>query len=135
MLKPLKMAKLKECYYQTKQDQRKSSVQQMMQKSTDFLRRIIVSGEGQGGVILSCVCSYCHRFSLEDYNWLVSAWHGKTGQLVVRGVRRPVHLEWFEQNLGYAGRCIPVRQRCFGRMPCHHVRAKTSCAGSSTFGW
>ena len=43
-LNPWMMAKLKESYYQAKQDddQRKSSVQQMMQKSTDFPRRIIV---------------------------------------------------------------------------------------------
>ena len=48
------MVKLKECYYQAKQDndQRRSIVQQMLQKGTDFLRRIISPAEGQAGVTL-----------------------------------------------------------------------------------
>ena len=32
-----------------------------LRKSTDFLRRIIVPVEGQGGVTLSYVCPHCHR--------------------------------------------------------------------------
>ena len=44
-------AKLQECYSEVKQedDERKFIVQQIMQKSTDFLMRIIVPVEGQGG--------------------------------------------------------------------------------------
>ena len=51
-LNPWTMAKLKGSYFEAKQDddQRKSVVQQIKQKNTDFLRRIIVPVEGQGGV-------------------------------------------------------------------------------------
>ena len=74
-------------------------------KSTDFLRRIIVLVEGQGGVTLSYVCPHCHRVPIEDYIWFVSravtaARNGKTLQLVLRGMRRPVQLELPEQSLG-----------------------------------
>ena len=50
-LNPWMMAKLQESYHQARQedDQRKSIVQQVMQKSTDFLRRIIAPAEGQSG--------------------------------------------------------------------------------------
>ena len=49
---PWMMTKLQESCYQAKQDddQRKSVARQIMQRSTDFLRRIIVPVEGQGGV-------------------------------------------------------------------------------------
>ena len=58
-------------------DQRKSIVQQIQQKSTDFLRRIIAPVGGEGVVSLSFVCSHCHRFSIEDDIWWVSTRHGK----------------------------------------------------------
>ena len=53
-------------------------VQQILQKSTDFLRRVIVPDEGQGGVTLSYVCPDVHQYPLEDYIcfWWVSAAHG-----------------------------------------------------------
>ena len=59
-LNPWTMAKLKESYFEAKQDddQRKSVVQQIKQKNTDFLRRIFVPVEGQGGVTLSYVCPH-----------------------------------------------------------------------------
>ena len=55
--------KLKESHYQATQDAdpRKSTVQQIMRKSVDFWRRIIVQGEGQGVVTVSYVCARCHR--------------------------------------------------------------------------
>ena len=48
---PWMVAKLKERYYQARQedDQRKSIVQQVLRKSADFLKRIIVEGHGGGG--------------------------------------------------------------------------------------
>ena len=62
--------KIQECYHEVKRedDQRKSTGQQILQKSTDFheadhcavLRR---------GVTLSYVCPHCHRLPLEDYVW------------------------------------------------------------------
>ena len=64
---PWTWSKLQEFYHEVKQvdDQRKSVVQ-IMQRSTDFLRRIIVPVEGQGRVPLSWVCPHCHRYPLED---------------------------------------------------------------------
>ena len=55
-LNPWMMAKLKGSCYRAKQgdDHHKSIVQQVLQKSTDFL-------EGQGGIRLSYVCPHCHR--------------------------------------------------------------------------
>ena len=72
------MAKLTESYCKARQedDQRKSIVQNVKQKGTDFLRRIIVPVEGQGGVMLSYVCPHCHRLPLEGYIWWVSMVHG-----------------------------------------------------------
>ena len=57
--------KLRECYSEVAQEdeQRKSIVQLILQKSTHFLRRIFVPVEGQGGVTVSYVCPHCHRFS------------------------------------------------------------------------
>ena len=51
-------AKLQECYSEVTQedDERKSIVQQILHRSRDFLRRIIVPVQGQGGVTLSSVC-------------------------------------------------------------------------------
>ena len=51
-------AKLRECYSEVEHDdeERKDIVQQMLQKSTDFLRQIIVPLKGQGGGhIVVCV--------------------------------------------------------------------------------
>ena len=56
-------AKLQECHIEVTQedDERKSIERHFLQKSTDFLRRIIVPVVGQGGVTLSCRCLHCHR--------------------------------------------------------------------------
>ena len=56
-------------------EERKSIVQQIMHKSTDFQRRIIMPIERQGRVTLSRVCSHCHRYLLEDNIWCSSG-HG-----------------------------------------------------------
>ena len=65
-------AKLQECSNEVKQDddEPKSIVQQILQKGTDFVRRIIVPVEGQEmAVTLSYVCPECHRCLLEDHIW------------------------------------------------------------------
>ena len=51
--------KIHECHHEVRQedDQRKSVVQQILQKSTDFLRRIIAPVGGQGG-------SHCRTYAL-----------------------------------------------------------------------
>ena len=74
--------KVQECNHEVRQqdDQRKSMVQQILQKSADFRRRIIapVGGQGGGGVTLSYVCPYvCHRFPTGDHIWWVSTRHGQ----------------------------------------------------------
>ena len=58
-------------------DVRKCIVRQILFKSTDFLRWIIVPVRRQGGVTLSYVCLHCHRYPLGAYIWWVSAKHGK----------------------------------------------------------
>ena len=45
----------------------------IMLRSTDFLRRIIAPGGGQGGVTMSYLWPNCNSFPLEDYMWWVSA--------------------------------------------------------------
>ena len=54
-----------------------SIVQDIQRKSTDFLRRVIVPIESQGGVTLSYVCPHCHCLPLEDEIWWVTSGHGK----------------------------------------------------------
>ena len=63
--------KLRESYSEVEQkdEERKSIVQQILDKSTDFLRRVTVPVEGQGAVTLSYVCPRCHRYPLEDCIW------------------------------------------------------------------
>ena len=42
--------------------------QDILRKSTDFLRRIIAPVDGMGGVSLSYVCPHCNCFPLDDYS-------------------------------------------------------------------
>ena len=56
--------------------QKMSIVQEIMFKSSDYLRRIIAPVGGQGGVTMSYLCQNCNSFSLNDYVWWDSA--GKT---------------------------------------------------------
>ena len=78
-LNPCTMAKLKESHIQVRQDddQRKSVVQQIMQKSADFLRRTVEATEGQRRVTPSYVCPNCHRYPLEEYIWWISTVYEK----------------------------------------------------------
>ena len=89
-LNPWMIAKLKASYGQATQDddECKSIVQQIMQKSTDFLRRIVVPVEGQGGVALSHVCPDCHRYPLEDYiKWVSLGYTAKSRKKQSGGTR------------------------------------------------
>ena len=65
---------LRECHSEVEQDDEewKSIVQQFLHMSTDFLRRIIVPVDGQGGVTPSYVCPHCHRYP-HDCIWWVSS--------------------------------------------------------------
>ena len=53
-----------------------SIVQEIMLRSTDYLRRVIAPVGGQGGVTMSYLCPNCNSFPLEDCVWFVSG--GKT---------------------------------------------------------
>ena len=63
-----------ECCNDVEQDDedRRRIAQQILLKSTDFLRRIMAPASGQGGITLSYVCPHCLRHSLEDNSWWVS---------------------------------------------------------------
>ena len=71
------MVKLTEFHCQVKQDddQSRSLVQQTLQKSTDFVRRIIVPVEGPGGEPHCRMCA--RRLSFEDCIWWVPTRHGQ----------------------------------------------------------
>ena len=72
-------ANVRECNNDVEQEDegRQSIVKDIVRTSKDFLRRIIVPVEGQGGATLSNVCPHCHRYPLEDHIWWVSSGHGK----------------------------------------------------------
>ena len=44
-----------------------SIVQEIMLRSTDYLRRIVAPVGGQGGVTMSYLCPHCNSFTREDY--------------------------------------------------------------------
>ena len=55
---------------------RLSIAQDILRKSTDFLKRITAPASGVGSVTLSHVCPYCNCLPLEDYTRSVSSGHG-----------------------------------------------------------
>ena len=66
--------RIKEAFELVLQDEaEKMSIgQEIMLRSTDYLRRIIAPVGGQGGVTMSYLCPNCNIFSLEDHVWWVS---------------------------------------------------------------
>ena len=69
---------IREAYEKVAKDEigRLGIVQEILRKSTDFLRRIIAAVDGMAGVTLSYVCPHCNSFRLEDYMWWVSSGYG-----------------------------------------------------------
>ena len=67
--------RIKEAFEKVAKDEARklSTVQKIMFKSTDCLRRIIEPVGGQGGVTMSYLCPNCNSSPLEDYVWWVSA--------------------------------------------------------------
>ena len=68
--------RIKEAFEQVAQDdeaEKLSIVQEIMIRSTDYLRRIIAPVGGQGGVTMSHLCPNCNSFPLEDYIWEIRA--------------------------------------------------------------
>ena len=68
---------------------RLSIARDILQKSFDFLRRIIAPIVGMGGATLSYVCPHCNRFSVEDYIWWLSTGHGDGSN------RKKKHCSWW----------------------------------------
>ena len=66
--------RIKEAFDLVAQDEavNMSIEQEIMPRSTDYLRRIIAPVGGQEGVTMSCLCPNCNKFPLEDYVWWVS---------------------------------------------------------------
>ena len=71
--------KVRELFNEVEQidEDRKSIAQSILQRSTNFLRRIIVPIEGQGGSHYHTCAPRCHRFPMEDYICLASSGHGQ----------------------------------------------------------
>ena len=94
---------IKEAFEQVAQDEARkmSIVQEIMIRSTDYLRRIIAPVKGQGGVTMSYLCPHCNSFPLEDFIRRGLRWK-KTHNLVVRNLWRGVRLEAPEQAFGRA---------------------------------
>ena len=89
-LNPWMMKKLREPpSLASREDDQGTCVVQKGQKSMDYLRQTLVLVGGQGGVTLSCVCPYCHRYPLEDYIWWVSRRHGDSSK------RRQKQCNWW----------------------------------------
>ena len=91
--------RIKEAFKLVAQDEteKMSIVQEIMLRSTDYLRRIIAPVGGQGGVTMSYLCPNSNSFPLEDYVWWVSG-----GKTMVRNVWRKVRLEATKQAVGRA---------------------------------
>ena len=47
-----------------------STVQEILVRSTDYLRRIIAPAGWQGGVTMSYFSPHCDSFPMEDYVWV-----------------------------------------------------------------
>ena len=105
-------AKQRECHSEMDQEdeERKTIVQQILQKSTELLRWIIVPVEGQGGVTLWSVCPHGHRYPLEDNILCFIEAREEAVQQVVH-CARPVRLEEPEQGLDHRGQHRPPRRK------------------------
>ena len=97
--------RIKEAFEKVAEDEARnlSTVQKIMIRSTDYLRRIIAPAERQGGVTMSYLCPHCNSFPIEDYVWRVSGGE-KAYELVVCDLWRKVRLEATEQALCGANR-------------------------------
>ena len=63
--------RIREAYEKVAMDDidRLSIAQEILRKSSDFLRRSIAPVDGMGGVNMSYVCPHCNCFPLDDYIW------------------------------------------------------------------
>ena len=86
--------------------------QDMLRRSTDFLRRIVAPVGEMGGVTLSYVCPHCSCFLLDDYTWWVPSGHRDGikrkkkhyNWWLVCSIRRLIRMESAQQDTGGAHR-------------------------------
>ena len=85
------LERIREAYKKVARDEvgRLGIVQEILRKSTDFLRRIIGPVGGRGGVTLSYICPHGNSFPLEHYIWWVSIGHGDGNN------RKKRHCSWW----------------------------------------
>ena len=67
----------------------KLDVQEILRKSTDFLRRLSALVDAIGGVTFAVCLPTLQQFSLEDYIWWVSTGHGDGNN------RKKKHRNWW----------------------------------------
>ena len=93
------MPEKKEAFEKVAKDEARklSTVQEIMIRSTDYLRHIIAPAVRQGGVTMSYSCPHCSRPRL------VGLWE-KIHKVVVRNLWRKVRLEETEQAFGRTNR-------------------------------
>ena len=63
--------RMKEAFEKVAKDEagKLSTVQEIMTRSTDYLRRIVAPAGRQGGVTMSNLCPHCNSFPMEDNVW------------------------------------------------------------------
>ena len=85
------LERMREAYEKVTNDEigRLGIVQEILRKSTAFLRRVIAPVGGMGGVTLSYAGPHCNSFPLEDYFWWVSTGHGDGSN------RKKTHCSWW----------------------------------------
>ena len=75
-------ARIKEAFEKVAKDKARklSVVQEIMIRSTDYLRRIIAPAERQGGVTMSYLCPHSNSFPMDYHECLVSGRKGRNNQ-------------------------------------------------------
>ena len=113
-------------------------VQEIIGKSTDFLRKVMAPVGGMGGVTLSKICPHIKSFSLEDNIW----WETAERRSTVGGVRYVEADTNGEHQTGYwwcSSVPTPSKQKCFERTRRHKYYVKNDqrpqAAGEPADGW
>ena len=128
--------RIKEAFDVVAQDEARkvSCVQQIMFKSTDYLRRIISPVGGQGGVTMSYLCPNCNSFPLEDYVWWVSGGKQTNWWCAICGEK----YDWKQPNrlvVVQTGASKRLRSACGTSRPVRKFGQCAEIAGESARGW
>ena len=103
-----------------------TTVQEIMTRSTDYLRRIIAPAGRQEGVSMSYVCPHCNSFQMEDYVWWESTQIG--------GVRS-VEKNMTGGNQTGSWWCKQVQSACSTSGPMWEFDQCVEVADEPTRGW